>query len=187
MTRKSFPHCWSFVITMVSQWAPWRLKSPASWLFAQLFDQVQIKENIRLRVTGLCEGNTPMIGGFPSLRVSNTKNVSISWRHHVCMWSMGSRIKASVGWAYMYMAVPHNASWYFEKQLYFFKANNHKIARVWLSTTESVIRRWLVLPPAATRSCITVHHLTKSRDSARHHNDVIMRAMTSQIICLTIV
>ena len=33
--------------TMTSQWAWWRLKSPASWLFTQPFVQAQIKENIK--------------------------------------------------------------------------------------------------------------------------------------------
>ena len=33
--------------TVTSQWARWRFKSPASWLFAQPFIQVQIKENIK--------------------------------------------------------------------------------------------------------------------------------------------
>ena len=36
----------------------------------------------KLRVTGLCEGNPPVIGGFPSQRVRNAKNVSIWWCHH---------------------------------------------------------------------------------------------------------
>ena len=36
----------------------------------------------RLRITGLREGNQPVIGGFPSQRASNAENVSISWRHH---------------------------------------------------------------------------------------------------------
>ena len=34
------------------------------------------------RVTGLCEGNPPVICGFCSQRASNAKNVSIWWRHH---------------------------------------------------------------------------------------------------------
>ena len=34
-------------ITMTSQWARWRLKSPASRVFAQPFIQAQIKENIK--------------------------------------------------------------------------------------------------------------------------------------------
>ena len=35
-----------------------------------------------LRDTGLCEGNPPVTGGFPSQRASNKENVSIWWRHH---------------------------------------------------------------------------------------------------------
>ena len=35
------------LITMTSLWAQWRLKSPASRLFTQLFIQSQIKENIK--------------------------------------------------------------------------------------------------------------------------------------------
>ena len=35
----------------------------------------------KLRVTGLCEGNPPVTGGFPSQRASKAENVSIWWRH----------------------------------------------------------------------------------------------------------
>ena len=35
----------------------------------------------KLRVTGLCEGNSPVIGEFLAQRASNTENVSIWWRH----------------------------------------------------------------------------------------------------------
>ena len=38
----------SFVnVTVTSQWAPWRFKAPASWLFTQPFVQAHIKENIK--------------------------------------------------------------------------------------------------------------------------------------------
>ena len=40
------------------------------------------KKTSKLRVTGLCEGNPPVTGGFPSQRASNAENVSICWRHH---------------------------------------------------------------------------------------------------------
>ena len=40
------------------------------------------KKTSKLRVTGLCEGNPPVTGGFPSQRASNAENVSIWWRHH---------------------------------------------------------------------------------------------------------
>ena len=40
------------------------------------------KKTLKLRVTGLCEGNPPVTGGFPSQRASDAENVSIWWRHH---------------------------------------------------------------------------------------------------------
>ena len=43
------------------------------------------KKTSKLRVTGLCEGNSPVNGEFPSQRASNAENDSISWRHHVQM------------------------------------------------------------------------------------------------------
>ena len=39
------------------------------------------KKTSKTRVTGLCEGNPPVTGGFPSQRVSHAENVSIWWRH----------------------------------------------------------------------------------------------------------
>ena len=36
----------------------------------------------KLRVTGLCAGNSPVTGEFPAQRASNAENVSIWWRHH---------------------------------------------------------------------------------------------------------
>ena len=41
------------------------------------------KKTSKLRVTGLCAGNSPMTGEFPARRASNTENISIRWRHHV--------------------------------------------------------------------------------------------------------
>ena len=41
------------------------------------------KKTSKLRVTGLCVGNSPGAGEFPAQMASNTENVSIWWRHHV--------------------------------------------------------------------------------------------------------
>ena len=42
------------------------------------------KKTSKLRVTGLCAGNSPVTGEFPAQKMaSNTENVSIWWRHHV--------------------------------------------------------------------------------------------------------
>ena len=43
------------------------------------------KKTSKLLVTGLCEGNSPLTGEFPTQRASNAKKVSIWWRHHVLL------------------------------------------------------------------------------------------------------
>ena len=40
------------------------------------------KKTSKLRVTGLCAGNSPGTSEFPAQMASNTENVSIWWRHH---------------------------------------------------------------------------------------------------------
>ena len=40
------------------------------------------KKTSKLRVTGICEGNPPVTGGFPSHRASDVGNVFSWWRHH---------------------------------------------------------------------------------------------------------
>ena len=44
--------------------------------------QVQIKKISKLRVIGLCAGNSPATGEFPAQMTSNAENVSIRRRHH---------------------------------------------------------------------------------------------------------
>ena len=55
------------------------------------------KNTSKLRVTGLCAENSPVIGELTAQMASNTENVSIWWRHHekrgverlnvfVCWW-----------------------------------------------------------------------------------------------------
>ena len=40
------------------------------------------KKTSQIRITGFCEGNSPMTGEFPAQKASNAENVSIWWRHH---------------------------------------------------------------------------------------------------------
>ena len=42
------------------------------------------KKTWKPRVTGICEGNSPVVGEFPAQRASTAENVSIWWRHQ---WS----------------------------------------------------------------------------------------------------
>ena len=40
------------------------------------------KKTSKLHVTGLCVGNSPLTGEFPTQRTSNPENISIWWHHH---------------------------------------------------------------------------------------------------------
>ena len=40
------------------------------------------KRTSKLRVTGLCAGNSPVAGEFPAQKTNDVENVSIWWRHH---------------------------------------------------------------------------------------------------------
>ena len=57
---------------------------PHDCLLDRLFRR-RSKKTSKLRVTGLCAGNSPVPGEFPAQRASNADNVSIWWRHHVAV------------------------------------------------------------------------------------------------------
>ena len=80
---------------MTSEWARWRLKSPASRFLTQPFIRAQIKVNIKaLRHWHLC-GEFIGTSEFPAQMASNAENVSIWWRHHgnqcAAVWLMPIR------------------------------------------------------------------------------------------------
>ena len=54
---------------------------PHECLLNRLFRR-RSKKASKLRVTGLCAGNSPGTGEFPAQMASNAENVSIWWRHH---------------------------------------------------------------------------------------------------------
>ena len=58
---------------------------PHHCLLKRLFRR-RPKKTSKLRVTGLCVGNSPVTGEFPAQMASNAENVSILWRHHG-VWS----------------------------------------------------------------------------------------------------
>ena len=57
-------------------------------VYSIVYSKRRSKKTSELRVTGLCEGKSPVTGEFPAQRASKEKNVSIWWRHHVFMLSM---------------------------------------------------------------------------------------------------
>ena len=53
------------------------------------------KKTSKVRVTGLCAGNSPGTGEFPAQRASNAENGPIWWRHHA-MWNRHRRAISTV-------------------------------------------------------------------------------------------
>ena len=47
-----------------------------------VYSDTDKKKTSKLRVTGLCAGNSPGTGEFPAQMASNAENVCIWWRHH---------------------------------------------------------------------------------------------------------
>ena len=58
---------------------------PHGCLLNRLFRRIS-KKTSKLRVTGLCAGNSPGTGEFPAQRDSYAENVSIWWRHQTSSW-----------------------------------------------------------------------------------------------------
>ena len=54
---------------------------PHDCLLNRLFGR-KSKKTSKLRITGLCAGNSPGTGEFPAQMASNAEKVSIWWRHH---------------------------------------------------------------------------------------------------------
>ena len=71
---------------MTSQWADSVSNhQPHHCLISRLFGCWSTKTS-KLRVTGLCAGNSPWTGEFPAQMASYAENVSIWWRHHESAW-----------------------------------------------------------------------------------------------------
>ena len=51
-------------------------------VYTTVYSDADKKKTSKLRVTGLCAGNSPGTGEFPAQMASYAENVSIWWRHH---------------------------------------------------------------------------------------------------------
>ena len=95
---KNDTNCWSGIpqgwqtlaITKLTKSLQWRHNEyhgitnhqPHDCSLNRLFRR-RSKKAPKLRVTGLCVGNSPVTGEFPAQRSNNAENVSIWWRHHI--------------------------------------------------------------------------------------------------------
>ena len=69
-------------ITVMSQWAPWRLQSSASVLLDLSYVQAPIKGNIKDPRHWPLSGESTGDWWILHVKTSNAENVSIWWRHH---------------------------------------------------------------------------------------------------------
>ena len=81
---------------------------PRDCLFNWLFSR-RSKKTSKLRVTGLCAGNSPATGEFPAQMASNAENVSIWWRHHAIFQWLRARLQWPhlMHWCYWCLALSH--------------------------------------------------------------------------------
>ena len=81
----------------------------------------RLKKTSKLRVTGLCEGNSPVTGEFPAQMASNAENLSIWWRHHA-YWIRQLHLIRSTGWLYT-----HKKNWGTTQLSAYFGGGNLKV------------------------------------------------------------
>ena len=107
---------------------------PLECLLNRLFRHIS-KKPLKLRVTGLCEGNSPVTDGFPAQRASNAENVSIWWRHHELVALSGNlSAELPICWDY--------SGW-------------------WLATLQcNVVSLWLNPYPEWSLICCGMHNLS---------------------------
>ena len=78
------------------------------------------KKTSKVRVTGLCAGNSPVTGEFPAQMASNAENVSVWWLHHEFMQCCGL-------FGFVLISCTHIQSWtyYFSLFLCFYWCEVH--------------------------------------------------------------
>ena len=68
---------------------------PHHFLLNRLFRR-RSKKTSKLRVTGLCAGNSTGAGEFSAQMAGNAENVSIWWRRHVSKWNINQLISNDI-------------------------------------------------------------------------------------------
>ena len=150
---------------------------PHDCLLNRLFRR-RSRKTSKLRVTGLCEGNSPVTGEFLAQRASNAEDGSIWWRHHdsILCGILQYVIFKSLGVSYSN------------------KTNlNFELKKVWqpklLKKCSIWSKIWWVYVPGTVKSLILILTTVKTRSIAGILNGVIsdvrddIISYKSKIIC----
>ena len=108
MLGNKYPHCIGILYVIVIRKAENKTTHKQLILLNRPFRR-KSKKASKLRVTGLCAGNSPVIGEFPAQMASNDENAFIWWRHHekqgswhgFCSWLLWP------GWYLAIRILPH--------------------------------------------------------------------------------
>ena len=114
------------------------------------------KKTSKLRVTGLCTGNSLGTGEFPAQMASNVETVSIWWRYHgfsydshVYTWNWCLKV---ITFIWMFRHLKSQATWVFLQQLdYVENKENTKVPHNWPFVRR--IHQWPVDFPVMWKVC----------------------------------
>ena len=144
-----------------------------TWHVQGLWFRRRSKKTSKLRVTGLCAGNSPATGQLPAQMASYVKNVSIWWRHHViCV----SKTDPCIMWR------KRNLTWFLSEFLWLMKNLEHFCIRQhskwptrsreisrhledWTSRKKNRTVLWVLYKPCTTML----------RDSVSHSQTILSR------------
>ena len=69
-----------------------------SIVYSAVFFRSRSKKTSKLRVTGLCVGNSPVTGEFPAQMASNAENVSINFDDVIMLHELRKWVKSNQGY-----------------------------------------------------------------------------------------
>ena len=132
-------------------------------VYSTVYSRWRSKKIWKLRVTSLCEGNSPVTREFPAQRANKAENVFIRWRHHVHKIYLTSN--------------PHG-------NLLYCYGKCHRDLAGWCDKPHKTESAWRLLIPYYLCH-IRAHAITIPSNG--HYYDVMMGTMASRIISLMIV
>ena len=121
---------------------------PHHCLLYRLFRR-RSKKTSKLRVTGLCEGNSPVTGEFPAQMASYAENVSIWWPHHVTQIPYTHWLFEWPNWTIREITKNSSFSATNISSKILWNLQLHQ-PRLWFITGGYLVKRWFI--PAAARA-----------------------------------
>ena len=126
---------------------------PHNCLLNRLF-RCRSTKTSKLRVTGLCAGNSPGTGEFPAQMASNSKNIFICWRHHEVFNSQTFDIVGRLytsPWSFHY---GYLSTWpsYIQRALHWYTLDKNIVTKIWcigisrFSVHLCISCKWLLQP-----------------------------------------